>query len=89
MSDFKEFLPLMAPRMCELDTDLEQAMLEVFKALDKDGNGYLEASEVQQIMTQLGDPITKEQAEAMVREVDSNHDQRVQFSELLNIMHHA
>ena len=49
----------------------------------------MEASEVQQIMTQLGDPITKEQAEAMVREVDSNHDQRVQFSELLNIMHHA
>lgn len=33
--DFSEFLPLMAPRMCELEAGLEQAMLEVFKSLDK------------------------------------------------------
>lgn len=76
----------MAPRMCEIEEGLEQAMLEVFKSLDKDGNGYLEADEIQQIMTQLGDPISKEEAERMVNEVDCNTDGKVQFSELLQVM---
>ena len=96
--DFSEFLPLMAPRMCELEAGLEQAMLEVFKSLDKgkfqdlvctwcanvmavpmaaDGNGYLEANEVQQIMTQLGDPISFDEATAMVKEADLDGDGRV------------
>lgn len=42
-----------------------------------DGNGYLEANEVQQIMTQLGDPISYDEATAMVKEVDLDGDGRV------------
>jgi Ca2+-binding EF-hand superfamily protein len=63
--------------------------LKVFKTLDKDGNGYLSSSELVQIMAQLGQPISIEEADAMVYEADLDGDGHIAFHELLTLVRSA
>ena len=79
----------MAPFVILANEGLEQATVEVFKHLDKDGNGYVSATELSAIMGQLGQPITIEQAEAMVKEADLDGDGHIAFNELMHIVHSA
>jgi len=63
--DFPEFLTMMARKM--KDSDSEEEILEAFKVFDKDGNGFISASELRHIMTNLGEKLTDEEVDEMVR----------------------
>jgi Ca2+-binding EF-hand superfamily protein len=39
-----------------------EALHETFKAFDKNGNGMIEANELQTLLRQLGHPATQEEA---------------------------
>jgi len=47
--DFPEFLTMMARKM--KDTGSEEEILEVFKVFDKNGDGFISATELRHIMT--------------------------------------
>ena len=66
--DFPEFLTMMARKM--KDTDSEEEILEAFKVFDKDGNGFISAAELRHIMTNLGEKLTDEEVDEMIREAD-------------------
>ncbi|CAF2163335.1 unnamed protein product [Rotaria magnacalcarata] len=66
--DFPEFLTLMARKM--KDTDSEEEMREAFRVFDKDGNGYISADELCNVMTSLGEKLTDEEVDQMIREAD-------------------
>ncbi|CAF4349645.1 unnamed protein product, partial [Rotaria magnacalcarata] len=66
--DFPEFLTLMARKM--KDTDSEEEILEAFRVFDKDGNGYISADELRNVMTSLGEKLTDEEVNQMIREAD-------------------
>jgi len=51
--DFPEFITMMSRKM--KDTDSEEELLEAFKIFDKDGNGFITASELRHVMTSLGE----------------------------------
>ena len=63
--DFPEFLTLMARKM--KDTDSEEEILEAFKVFDKDGNGFISAAELRHVMTNLGEKLTDEEVDEMIR----------------------
>lgn len=73
--DFHEFLTMMNRRM--KDTDSEEEILEAFKVLDKDGNGFISVAELRHIMTNLGEKITEEEVNEMLQEVDINDDGQI------------
>jgi calmodulin len=50
--DFEEFLTMMVRKM--RDTDGEEEIREAFKVFDKDGNGYISATELSHVMASLG-----------------------------------
>ncbi|KPP58894.1 hypothetical protein Z043_123240 [Scleropages formosus] len=65
--DFSEFLTMMALKM---DTDSEEEIREAFRVFDKDGNGYISATELRHAMTNLGEKLTDEEVDEMMGEAD-------------------
>ncbi len=82
--DFPEFLTMMARKM--KDTDSEEEILEAFKVFDKDGSGFISAAELRHIMTNLGEKLTDEEVEEMVREADVNGDGQIDYEEFVKMM---
>lgn len=75
--DFPEFLTMMARKMKESDSDEE--LLEAFKVFDKDGNGFISAAELRHVMTNLGEKLTDEEVDEMIREADIDGDGQVNY----------
>jgi len=82
--DFPEFLTLMARKM--KDTDSEEEILEAFKVFDKDGNGFISAAELRHVMTNLGEKLTDEEVDEMIREADIDGDGQINYEEFVKMM---
>lgn len=67
-----EFLTLMARKMKAQDSKSE--ILEAFKVFDKDGSGKISADELRSIMTDLGEKLTDNDVDEMIREADKDGD---------------
>ena len=75
--DFPEFLTMMARKMKE--TDSEEEIREAFRVFDKDGNGFISAAELRHVMTNLGEKLTDEEVDEMIREADVDGDGQVNY----------
>ena len=75
--DFPEFLTMMARKM--KDTDSEEEIKEAFRVFDKDGNGYISAAELRHVMTNLGEKLTDDEVDEMIREADIDGDGQVNY----------
>ncbi|KAM8937810.1 LOW QUALITY PROTEIN: calmodulin-A-like [Lycaon pictus] len=82
--DFPEFLTMMARKM--KDTDSEEEIREAFHVFDKDGNGYISAAELCHVMTNLGEKLTDEEVDEMIREADIHGDGQVNYEECVQMM---
>ena len=82
--DFYEFLTLMAKKMKETDT--EEELKEAFKVFDRDGNGFISASELRHVMTNLGEKLTDEEVDEMIREADVDGDGQINYEEFVRMM---
>lgn len=70
--DFAEFLTLMARKIKTKDSDTE--ILEAFKVFDKDGSGKISAEELRQVMNNLGEKLSDQEVDDMIREADTDGD---------------
>lgn len=75
--DFGEFLAMMSKKYSE--EDLESDIREAFRIFDKDGNGSISASELRHVMTNLGEKLTDEEVEEMLREADIDGDGQINY----------
>lgn len=82
--DFREFLDLMAHKMKDFDSDEE--LREAFKVFDKDQNGYISAAELRHVMINLGEKLTEEEVEMMIKEADTDGDGQVNYEEFVRMM---
>merc|ERR1712146_51438 len=48
-----------------------------FKVFDKDGNGFISAAELRHVMTNLGEKLTDEEVDEMIREADVDGDGQI------------
>ena len=75
--EFQEFLELMAKKVSSGES--ECYLREAFTIFDKDGNGYISCAELHHLMTNLGENLTPEEAEAMIKEADTDGDGMINF----------
>ena len=66
--------------------DMEEDMNECFKAFDRDGNGEVLTAELRHVMSGLGDKLTEEEREEMIREADVDGDGSINFEEFVRMM---
>jgi len=81
--DFPEFLTMMARKM--KDSESEDEIKEAFKVFDKDGNGFISAAELRHVMTNLGEKLTDEEVDEMIREADVDGDGQVNYEEFVKV----
>src|SRR3989338_3689092 len=75
--EFEEFL-----QMCQQKTDAngeEEELRAAFKVFDRDGNGFISAQELRGVMQNLGEVLTQEDVDAMIKEADVDGDGQVNF----------
>ncbi|CDO51781.1 similar to Saccharomyces cerevisiae YBR109C CMD1 Calmodulin [Geotrichum candidum] len=83
--DFPEFLTMMARKM--KDTDSEEEIREAFRVFDRDGNGFISAAELRHVMTSIGEKLTEEEINAMIKEADANGDGQIDYNEFVTLIH--
>jgi calmodulin len=82
--DFKEFLGLMARKM--RDTDTEEELMEAFRVFDRDGNNFITNTELKNVMLALGEKVTDEEVDEMIREADINNDGCINYDEFVRMV---
>ncbi|XP_074566659.1 calmodulin-1-like [Curcuma longa] len=82
--EFGEFLSLMARKVKE--TNVEEELKEAFKVFDKDQNGFISATELRNVMINLGEKLTDEEVEKMIKEADLDGDGQVNYEEFVRMM---
>ncbi|XP_052767660.1 calmodulin-like [Mya arenaria] len=82
--DFPEFLTMMSRKLNDMDG--EEELREAFKTFDRDGNGYISAAELRHVMTNLGEKLTDEEVDEMIREADIDGDGQVNYDEFVTMM---
>lgn len=82
--DFKEFLDLMAGKMKDEDGDNE--LMDAFSLIDIDNNGYITKNEFKKVMEILGEPLTQEELDEVMKDYDDDGDDQLTFDDFRNMM---
>ena len=64
----------------------EEELIEAFKVFDKDGNGFISSVELRHVMTNLGEKLTDDEVDEMIREADVDGDGQVNYDEFVKMM---
>ncbi|XP_048764701.1 calmodulin-A-like [Ostrea edulis] len=79
---FEDFKILMSKFYVSQSPEEQQKDIEgAFKIFDKDGNGMIEKSELLRVATTMGEPLTDEEAEQMIKIADTNNDGLINYKE--------
>lgn len=55
-------------------------MFFYYRVFDKNGDGFITSDELKNVMTNLGEKLSDEEIEDMIKEADLNGDGKVDFS---------
>jgi calmodulin len=76
--DFQEFLQMMCRR--NKGEDPMNEIVCAFRVFDNDGTGYIDAQKIANVIREvLGDEVTDEDAQEMIKEADTNKDGLVNY----------
>ncbi|KAG0570886.1 hypothetical protein KC19_6G195000 [Ceratodon purpureus] len=86
MIEFPEFVALVGPEFVKTEAFNDKELLTVFRAFDRDGNGFITAAELAHSMAKLGQALSVKELWTMIREADSDGDGRISFPEFAAAM---
>ncbi|XP_039296555.1 caltractin ICL1d isoform X2 [Nilaparvata lugens] len=82
--EFNEFLQMMSNKM--KGADGEDELREAFKVFDSDNDGLISSIDLRHAMTNLGEKLTDEEVDDMIKEADSDGDGMVNYDEFVTIL---
>ncbi|XP_023235515.1 calmodulin-like [Centruroides sculpturatus] len=82
--DFPLFLELMAKQMREAIS--EQEIRDAFKIFDRDNTGYIIVAELRHVLTNLGEKLTDEEMDELLREVEIDNEGRIKYQEFVDMV---
>nr|CAB3266512.1 calmodulin-like [Phallusia mammillata] len=83
--DIADFLNVMAKRSKE-PIFTEDDIREAFRVFDKEANGFIAAAELRQVMTTIGEVLTEEEVDEMIRNSEVDGDGQVNYEEFVTRM---
>ncbi|KAM0813728.1 putative EF-hand domain-containing protein [Seiridium cardinale] len=78
---FKVRWPRIAPYRLEAC-----AANKFMKVFDRDNNGFISAAELRHVMTSIGEKLTDDEVDEMIREADQDGDGRIDYNEFVQLM---
>ncbi|XP_053609009.1 calmodulin-A-like isoform X4 [Plodia interpunctella] len=82
--EFNEFLQMMSKKM--RGADGEDELREAFRVFDKNNDGLISSVELRHVMTNLGEKLSEEEVDDMIREADLDGDGMVNYAEFVTIL---
>jgi calmodulin len=82
--DFNEFCQIMSKRA--KDTAIEEELVEAFRIFDKEGNGFISSSEFRHIMLTLGERLSDEEVDEMIKDADPKGEGEINYRDFVRIM---
>ena len=82
--NFNEFILLMIKKLN--DNDTEEELIETFKIFDRDGDGYITASELKSVLTSINEETTNQEVDEMIKEADVDGDGKIDYLEFVKMM---
>uniref|UniRef100_A0A914VF43 EF-hand domain-containing protein n=1 Tax=Plectus sambesii TaxID=2011161 RepID=A0A914VF43_9BILA len=86
--EFEEFAAMVANFVND-DEDkaaLEDELREAFRLYDKEGNGYINVSDLRDILRALDENVSEDELDEMITEIDSDGSGTVDFDEFMEMM---
>jgi calmodulin len=68
------------------DTDSEEEIREAFKVFDRDNNGFISAAELRHVMTSIGEKLSDDEVDEMIREADQDGDGRIDCNDSKSLL---
>jgi len=59
--------------------DKEEEIREAFRVFDRDGTGMISAAELRHVMTNIGEKLSDQEVDEMIREIDVDRDGQVNY----------
>merc|ERR1712150_408149 len=82
--DFEEFTQMMQKKLKSSQND--EQIEEAFHIFDLDGDGFLDAKEINNIMENLGLNLNDQQIDDMIKEADEDKDGKISYAEFSKMM---
>ena len=82
--NFDEFLDIVGPRINEIDN--EDELREAFAVFDRDGQGFIRAAELRHMMTNLGEKLSDQEVDDMIREAGIDNDGQFRYQDFVDRM---
>ncbi|KOO33067.1 calmodulin, partial [Chrysochromulina tobinii] len=82
--DFAEFVTLMAHRIA--DEKSEETLRAAFSVFDTSGDGFINAEEMRRIMMHMGEPVTLDDVDQVIRKVDRDGDGVIDYNEFTKVI---
>ncbi|XP_076365226.1 troponin C-like isoform X2 [Tachypleus tridentatus] len=85
--EFEEFMALAARFLVEEDAEaMQEELREAFRLYDKQGQGYINVSDLRDILRALDDKLTEDELDEMIAEIDTDGSGTVDFDEFMEMM---
>ncbi|CAF2774344.1 unnamed protein product [Rotaria sp. Silwood2] len=81
--EFDEFCRVMADAFFKKHSQDE--LRAAFRQFDQDGSGFIQASELENIMIKMGKRFNKAQIDALVKSLDTSGDGKISFDEFVQL----
>lgn len=85
--EFEEFLDIIDKQIHQ--GDIEDEVLDAFRAFDKDQDGKIAASELAHILKNIGEPLSQEEVDEMIAQADIHKDGVIDYVEYVHLMLHS
>ncbi|XP_062503825.1 uncharacterized protein LOC134180645 [Corticium candelabrum] len=82
--EFSEFLTMMAMKGSSSQEDEE--LQKAFKEFDKNGDGFISREELKEVMHSVGDMLTDDELDQMIKSADMDRDGQVDYREFARMM---
>jgi calmodulin len=82
--DFAQFVFIMQKR--RTGDDYDEEIINAFRVFDKNDSGIITATELRHVLTTIGDKLTDEEVDAMIREADIDGDGNINYEEFVRTM---
>lgn len=87
--EFQEFNTFMQQEMAKISGDNFTQKVEMirsaFRTFDKDGNGFIDAKELRVAMQKLGETLSDQELDDMMRQADVDGDGQINYEEFVKI----
>ena len=82
--DFYEFYELMEKKQKE--TEEREELIEIFRSFDRNGNGNLSSDELLQIFNIVGEKVSLDDLDDLIKQADLDGDNEINLGEFIKFM---